>query len=499
VERALVLLAVMAAAAVLRLPGLLHDGLWRDQASVYVVLSATTFGEVLRRIAQTEWHPPLFFLIDYPWVKLLGESETAFTLLPFLFALATIPVLYRLGTIVASPRVGLVAASIFAIAPLAVGYSEESLYPMTGLLAMLLTLLIAQARAAPMNPIRWTAIALVTMLTIYSHYTALLFIPLLILWSLWPSAGRPRKLDTATALLAGAVPFAAWLPVFLAQNRIGLPWRLPPPGLGEKLSYLMATLLQLMPARPERLEIAALALFVLASIALARLHRVNSGACALGALFLLMLVATTAANLTAARYVLPYYGLLCVCLARIAVATGEEIWLRSTQRRRVWLAPLATLVAAGFVVGDVQTVLKVSALPKSGIRSFVGAQPPDRRTLYLIAPDYLAPTFAFYARGTNYRGFVRWRHPEIFQIAGYANDWNEPGALEQTLRAIAAETSRYDRLDLVLDESAHDQGELPYSKVRELLQRLRERYPLLTESFYPGRLERISVYRFKLT
>jgi 4-amino-4-deoxy-L-arabinose transferase-like glycosyltransferase len=492
------LLAVVAAAVLMRMPGLLHDGLWRDQANAYVQLAAPTFGEFLHRVTETEWHPPLYFLINYVWIKLAGESELAFTLLPFIFSIATVPILYALAKTVATSLAGLVAALLYAVAPMAVAYGGEYLYPLMGLLATLLTLLVAAARRSPPNAARLAAIALVALCAVYTHYTSLIFIPLLAIWSLWPQRGY-RSSWTAMALIAGALPFAAWLGVFTMQRRIGIPYQWPPLGLAAKAEYVYTTTLQFMPARPERLEIALLAIAGGAFAVLVARRGLNSSACALGAIFFAMLTLTTAVNLTTPRYVVAYYPLLCAFEGWLAVAIAAEVRSQLDAGRRRFVLPIAALIGTVFLVGDVQTMLERSSAAKSGIRAFAASHSLSRATLYVIAPDYLAPTFDFYARGASFRGFVRWRHPEIFRLEGYAAAWNAPSAVARALRAIAGESGTYRELDLVLDDSAHDEGRIPYGKAQQLLREMRARYRLLGYSRYAGRLEPISVYRFKLT
>ena len=71
------LIAIVLLAIAVRLPQLLHAGLWRDEAYVWVDLSAPTFGEFWHRITTSESHPPLYFMLVYAWTKLFGSSEMA--------------------------------------------------------------------------------------------------------------------------------------------------------------------------------------------------------------------------------------------------------------------------------------------------------------------------------------------------------------------------------------------------------------------------------------
>jgi hypothetical protein len=100
-----------------------------------------------------------------------------------------------------------------------------------------------------------------------------------------------------------------------------------------------------------------------------------------------------------------------------------------------------------------------------------------QRTLYVIAPDYLASTFAFYARDASvtFHGFVRWEPPEVLGIAGYAGDWSKSSVVGDTLSSIAREGHCFECLDIVADQHARNQGEVHYGRVSQLLNRLEER------------------------
>ncbi|HZV77278.1 MAG TPA: hypothetical protein VFF63_05955, partial [Candidatus Babeliales bacterium] len=72
----------------------MHEGLWRDEAYVYVDLIAPTFKEFFHRVVETEYHPPLYFLLVYVWVKLAGISEISLKTLPFICSILTVLAVY---------------------------------------------------------------------------------------------------------------------------------------------------------------------------------------------------------------------------------------------------------------------------------------------------------------------------------------------------------------------------------------------------------------------
>ncbi|HZY98160.1 MAG TPA: hypothetical protein VFE36_01165, partial [Candidatus Baltobacteraceae bacterium] len=122
------------------------------------------------------------------------------------------------------------------------------------------------------------------------------------------------------------------------------------------------------------------------------------------------------------------------------------------------------------------------------------------QTLYVIAPDYAANEFAYYARdsGARFIGFARIDRPEIFVLDDYEAIWNDPSLIRKILAAIAAEASQFRYVDVVVDDNARDQYRIPFGRVKQLVTALRRQYELVDRQDYPGRWEPISVYRFQL-
>lgn len=496
----LILVAIAIVAVLMRLPSLLHDGLWRDDALVYVEVTAHTFREFLHRVTESESHPPLFFIIAYLWVKVAGTGELSFKVVPFLFSVLTVPAVYRLGRVASSASAGLLAAAMYAVGPMAIRYSTDYLYPLMGLLCTILAYLVTSARREQIGPKGFAAIALVTFLVVYTQYFALIYIPILILWACTSDRGIKHAATLSAALTLGSLPFVFWLPVFLHQRQVGLPWVSPASAL-EKVWFFLSSALAFMPARPPALALAFF-LFVIGSVAiLARYRMLNVDAIALGLAFAAMLSFAVATNLMQAHYVVPFYSLLCVFLAWAAASYLHRVGSENPLEWRRWGVGTVVLLSAACSIGDATYAMGLSAAPLSGIRSFVAAQPLDSATLYLIAPNYMAATFAFYARDVDvhYRGFAQADHPEIWRLDSEVAAWSKPSAVSDELRVIAREAGHHKYLDFVVDDRATNMHSIPFGKVWLLLNQIAARYPLLAHARYAGRYEPISVYRFLLS
>lgn len=484
------LAAIVAVAVLLRLPSLLHDGLWRDQANVYVQITAPSFHQFLQRVIATEWHPPLYFFIAYAWARIAGTGEIAMTIVPFCLSILTVVAVFRLGTIAANARAGLIAAAIYGVSPLAFSYATEYLYPLAALSCTILAALVVEAVVAPRAPRLW-AIACASALAVYSHYTALLFVPLLALWVLWQKGLRGGAKIVA-ALVAGAATFAFWMPEFLMQRGIGVPYA-EPTTLAEKALYVWQALGDLLPSPYGSLRWLWLAAILGAAAAIARTPSRTKGSCAMAAIVIVMLLVLTSQNLLTIRYIFPAYGVFCASLgALFACVRGWRRW-----------TGVATAVAALVVVGTTNAVYaaRVSAVPKSGMRTLASARGFSQTALYVVAPDYLASTFAYYARdaGAHFTGFVRADEPQVFALENYARDWNDPRAIARSLSLIRAQAARYRFVDVIIDVRAHDQGHVPYGRSWALVRALQQRMPLVERMVFPGRYETIADYRFAVS
>jgi 4-amino-4-deoxy-L-arabinose transferase-like glycosyltransferase len=506
-----ILAAIVTAGTLIRIPGLLHDGLWRDEAYVYVDSIAPTFKAFLHRIVETEYHPPLYFLIAYGWVRLAGTSELSLKALPSLFSVVTIPAVYRLGAIAGSAAIGLVAAAMYAVSPLAILESGDYLYPLMGLLCTVLATLIMAGRREPLRPARLAAIAVVTTLTMYTQYAALFYVPMLAAWALSSPRGTRHGLALAGALGLGALPFLFWLPTFLRQPNpyfLRSPWHhgnplfVPPPNALDKLGFFAWTVVRSLPLWPEKLAI-VLGLFLV--VALARLvmaRRINADATAMGLMYAVALALVAGAGRFGVRYIAPFIGLFCVFLAWIVAAWFERVRLERPSQWARWGAAVTAVLCLFMVSEDVVFALHTAGMPESGIRTFVRSQPLDPATLYVIAPDYITATFAFYARDAQvaYTAFGQTDHPEIFRY-GHDTSIYAPAAVRDAIIALDKKAGGHEYLELIVDDAGNSEkmsrGRLYRSPARRLLDSMRARYPLLAQRQYPGRLESVTVYRFR--
>ena len=71
-------------------------------------------------------HPPLYFILLAPWVKITGITEAALRYPSVIFGMLTIPVVLLTGRTLFGARAGLLAGFFQAISPFAITYSQEA-------------------------------------------------------------------------------------------------------------------------------------------------------------------------------------------------------------------------------------------------------------------------------------------------------------------------------------------------------------------------------------
>lgn len=246
-SRRLILLT-LAAAGILAFAGLNHalraDDIWSLRAA------SLPLADMLRTIA-ADVHPPLYFLLMWPWVRVFGDSEWALRGLPLLLHWLAIAAVYAAASKVLPRSAAWLAALAYACAPLAVLSAElVRMYSLLGLLAALS--IPAWQEAARKPGIRPVAVwALIHMAGTFTH----------LWWFCWMAgqalaAGvyyREAWRRWAAGFAVGALPYALlWGPALFRQvGRSGdaAAW-IEPPEAGQVLPLLFLLLGPMLLALP---------------------------------------------------------------------------------------------------------------------------------------------------------------------------------------------------------------------------------------------------------
>jgi uncharacterized membrane protein len=164
---AVILAAIVAVGAALRLAGLTRESLWLDEGHSVLLASQTVHNLVTQ--SARELYPPFYFLLLKCWMGLFGRGEAAVRGLSALAGILTIPLLYPLGRRLYDARVGLLACALLAVAPFHVQYSQEARH--YALLALLAVWSFDALDRLARRPTVWTAAEYIaaSALVFYTH------------------------------------------------------------------------------------------------------------------------------------------------------------------------------------------------------------------------------------------------------------------------------------------------------------------------------------------
>ena len=205
---------VVLAAVLLRFPTLAVQSLWFDEAATWDLVRQP-FGEMLHRIPSGESNPPLFYVLEWAWMRVIGDGEAGLRSLSALAGVLTVPIAYGIGLRLAGRRAGLATAALVAVNPLLVWFSQEARsYSLVVLLSAAALLLFLRC-AEDERPSALGAWAVVAILALATHYFAAFVLAPQALWLLWR---HPRRGAATAAVGALALAGLALLPLLLAQS-----------------------------------------------------------------------------------------------------------------------------------------------------------------------------------------------------------------------------------------------------------------------------------------
>lgn len=124
VVTAISLTAIVIASAVLRFWQIGRKNLWLDELFSVSVTSHGPLAAIRADMADT--NPPLYYMIQSMLSPILGRSDGAMRVFPAAAGVLSVIIIYLVGRRMFGGKAGLWAAALFAVAPLAVQYSQEA-------------------------------------------------------------------------------------------------------------------------------------------------------------------------------------------------------------------------------------------------------------------------------------------------------------------------------------------------------------------------------------
>jgi len=213
-----------------RLPGLWAEALWYDETFT-AGLARLDFLPMMN-VIKADVHPPLWYIIEWVTVRVLGSSEAALRFPSLLCGLLVVYLIYRLAiALKQSQATALVAAGLVSILPAALHYSNDARgYSL--LAAAVLGMTIAVLERRPL----WFAIC--GIVALYTHNLAWFYLVVLV----GVTGGyndQNRKVWLTASVLAGFIG-GSWLPIAFQQTKdIMDGFWLQPLNLGEFLRSLI--------------------------------------------------------------------------------------------------------------------------------------------------------------------------------------------------------------------------------------------------------------------
>jgi uncharacterized membrane protein len=167
----LALAAITLCGAFLRLQGLNAQPLWLDE--VVSLNNALAFGDGgLRALAGADHIAPLHSILLWAVVNLGGESAVALRLPSVLFGIATIPAIFVMTKrLFCSTRTALIAATLVAVSPYAIWYSQEArMYSLFLLFACLYVIVAWPVVGRSLGFLELAVLTFITTAGLYTHH-----------------------------------------------------------------------------------------------------------------------------------------------------------------------------------------------------------------------------------------------------------------------------------------------------------------------------------------
>ncbi len=204
-------------AAAVRLPTLAQQSLWLDEGYTQHLVRMS-FGAMLRGVSRSESTPPLYYVLAWVWTHAFGSSAFAIRSLSALAGIACTLVVYAIADRLAGRRAALITATLVALSPLMVWYSQEArayalaaLLSATTVLCFVGFLVDGKSRSLAL----WAVAAALGLAT---HYFVAFVVAPEALWLLWRDRDQRRVLAALAAVLAVTV---ALVPLAVSQEGSG--------------------------------------------------------------------------------------------------------------------------------------------------------------------------------------------------------------------------------------------------------------------------------------
>jgi mannosyltransferase len=212
---------VVAAGAAVRFVGLGHQSFDSGETVTAARIIHPSYIATFHAYSTIERSGPLYYTLAWGWAHLFGTSEVGLRSLSAIFGTATIVIVFALARELFSRRAALIAATLVAVSPDLVWYSQEARsYALFILLGAASLYFFVRAIRRPSDG-ALAGWAVCSALALSTHYFSAFAIAPEAAWLLWAARGRPRRPLIAIGAV-GAVGLAL-LPLAIHQEGSGRP------------------------------------------------------------------------------------------------------------------------------------------------------------------------------------------------------------------------------------------------------------------------------------
>jgi len=231
------LVGILALETFLRFFRLGHQSLWLDEA-FSAIIAQRSWGQIIADTAQ-DTMPPLYYFVLHAFMA-LGDSEIVVRLPSVLWGVLTIPLLYALGRRLFDEKVGLASASLLAVNPFHIFYSQEArMYSQLGFFTLLSAFYFLRAWQDGKTR-DWLGFVLSTAAALYTHNMAFLHLAALSTFAFLHWQEMKQKWQALTIALGGVtllfLPWLLYLPEQVA--RVGSKFWVETPSILELFTTL---------------------------------------------------------------------------------------------------------------------------------------------------------------------------------------------------------------------------------------------------------------------
>lgn len=232
------MLGMLIVATIARLISIVKASIWHDEGYTMMLISHDVV-DIIARTAR-DVHPPLYYILTHWWTMMLGDSELAIRGFSLICGLGVVVLTYFIvKRLKFSETTARLAVLFTALGPFLIRYSQEArMYSMAALLvaaatlAMLIALDNNKKRTRQKQLIWWFTYGLIMAAALYTHYYAVLIIPVHIGFAIWKLGGIRKLIQNKfwwLGNLVAAVLFVPWLPTLISQfTRVQSGFWIPP-------------------------------------------------------------------------------------------------------------------------------------------------------------------------------------------------------------------------------------------------------------------------------